>query len=527
MRSGDVALLVGAASCVVAVEVVSTSPSESPLLAVADGLVALVALAASVVARRRRPDARTGAVMALLGVTWLAGAAWPALSTVHRGPLVQLTVSSRRGRVVGTAARVTVVAAYVTGLSPSLANKGWTQLGLALAVGLIGVTEPLRRSRPTRTAASTIVALILGFAAIDRVAHWHADRLALLLYDLGVGAVILLVLADLLSSRAGRPGITELVVALGRDSGPGAIDRALAAAVGDPTIAVGYWSSDTGGYLDDRGEPLTQDIPDGSVASAIDDGPDPMAVVIHRRASLDDPEVVETIRAALRLATSNVAMQLSTRQRVDELAASRRRIIHTIEAERDELEHAVRDRVEPLLDVVADTLADLDRQVSEPLVRQLRDEVDAARTDLGAFARGLHPRSLEDEGLGAALRALPTVRRASTTMNVPDERFDREIETAVYFVCVEALTNIAKHAHAQHIHVDVTADDGVIAATIEDDGSGSADASRGSGLHGIADRVASVGGCLQIDTGPKGGTRVRAVIPINRDTASSSAHTTI
>ena len=210
--------------------------------------------------------------MALLGVTWLAGAAWPALSTVHRGPLVQLTVSSRRGRVVGTAARVTVVTAYVTGLSPSLANQGSTQLGLALAVGLIGVTDRLRRSRPARTAASTIIALILALAAIDRVAHWHADRLALLLYDLGVGTVIVLVLVDLLSSQAGRPGIADLVIALGHDSGPGAIDRALAAAVGDPTIIVGYWSSDAGGYLDDSGRPLTPDIPDGSVASPIDDG---------------------------------------------------------------------------------------------------------------------------------------------------------------------------------------------------------------------------------------------------------------
>ena len=87
----------------------------------------------------------------------------------------------------------------------------------------------------------------------------------------------------------------------------------------------------------------------------------------------------------------------------------------------------------------------------------------------------------------------------------------------MYFVCVEALTNIAKHAHARHIHVDVTVDNGVVTATIDDDGSGGADGSRGSGLRGITDRVAAVGGRVHIGTGPNGGTLVRALMPTHRE----------
>jgi signal transduction histidine kinase len=142
-------------------------------------------------------------------------------------------------------------------------------------------------------------------------------------------------------------------------------------------------------------------------------------------------------------------------------------------------------------------------------------ELALALEELRELARGLHPAILTDRGLGDALSALAARAPVPVELdNVPDERLPPPVEAAAYYVVAESLTNIAKYAEASSAHVSVARHDGVAVVEVEDDGVGGADASRGSGLRGLADRVEALEGRLVISSETGRGTRVRAEIPL-------------
>jgi signal transduction histidine kinase len=121
---------------------------------------------------------------------------------------------------------------------------------------------------------------------------------------------------------------------------------------------------------------------------------------------------------------------------------------------------------------------------------------------------------LTDRGLGAALEALAD--RAPVPVEVarvPGDRLPGPVEAAAYFVVAESLTNVAKYAHASHAEVRVGRENGVALVEVRDDGVGGADPAAGSGLRGLADRLAALDGRLEIDSEPGRGTAVRARIP--------------
>jgi signal transduction histidine kinase len=137
-------------------------------------------------------------------------------------------------------------------------------------------------------------------------------------------------------------------------------------------------------------------------------------------------------------------------------------------------------------------------------------------TDLCQIARGLHPREL-DGGLPHALASLAErcpVRvelRAGAVPSAPEE-----IAAAAYFVCAEALANVAKHAGASSVHLEVVECAGALRVDVTDDGTGGADPSRGSGLRGLIDRVEALGGTLTVSSPEGGGTRLAAELPLGR-----------
>jgi signal transduction histidine kinase len=150
-------------------------------------------------------------------------------------------------------------------------------------------------------------------------------------------------------------------------------------------------------------------------------------------------------------------------------------------------------------------------------VRELdsaRNELDQALDELRELARGIHPSVLTDRGLDAALDGL--ARRAPLPVEVeqtPPGRLPDRVESAAYFVVSEALTNVAKYAHATHASVNVERRDGLVLVEVTDDGVGGADPATGSGLRGLLDRVSAVGGRLEVRSLPGQGTTVRAAIP--------------
>jgi signal transduction histidine kinase len=150
----------------------------------------------------------------------------------------------------------------------------------------------------------------------------------------------------------------------------------------------------------------------------------------------------------------------------------------------------------------------------EALVREAQAEVEMAIAELRELARGIHPKVLTDEGLESALRSL--AERSPVPVAVswrPDRRLPRALETCAYFVCSEALVNVAKHARATQAGIEVACENGALSFEIRDDGIGGAMLDDHGGLRGLADRVEALGGELEVRSPPEQGTVVSARVP--------------
>lgn len=324
------------------------------------------------------------------------------------------------------------------------------------------------------------------------------------------------VLAALLRARWSDAVVTDFVIELGgqpeRDTLRGVIGRAL----GDPQLEIAYWLPQEQLYVDDAGRQIDLTNPGpGRVLTRLDDGDEPLGILVHDAAVLDDPPLVAAVAEGARLAVSNAAMQAAARERVGLLLASRRRIVDAADAQRHRLQDELRTRIQRRLDDVAESIAELGRvgELPTAVIEDLACELDRTHEDLDDFARGLHPRSVIDAGLGPAISQLASRLAIDLELNVPAVGLRPPTAAAAYFVCAEALTNVAKHAGARRVSVDISADDVVTTITVADDGSGGADPGRGSGLVGLSDRVQTLGGTLTIDSRRGVGTRLHAIVP--------------
>jgi signal transduction histidine kinase len=244
----------------------------------------------------------------------------------------------------------------------------------------------------------------------------------------------------------------------------------------------------------------------------------PVAVLVHDPAVLEDPGLLEAVTSAARLAASNARLRAEVQARVVELAASRRRILEARDEERRRLERRLHQGAEARLGELEGTLRRGRRSASHERTRQqiARAEDQLIRTleELRRLAHGLHPRILSEHGLQGALATLAKDLALPVEIKVRGNQLPEQVAVAAYFVCAEALTNVAKHAAAAHVTVAVTAGDGRVRVEIVDDGVGGADPARGSGLRGLADRVETFGGTLQVESVPGHGTRLAAEIPL-------------
>jgi signal transduction histidine kinase len=150
---------------------------------------------------------------------------------------------------------------------------------------------------------------------------------------------------------------------------------------------------------------------------------------------------------------------------------------------------------------------------AEPLVTEAFEHVRQGLVELRDLARGIHPAVLSERGLAAAIAGLVTRLPVTVELHVTDERFAPTIEAAIYFTVAEALTNVAKHARATRATVHVDVEDGMVVASVADDGAGGASSSNGSGLSGLADRLAALRGTLTVHSAAGAGTIVRVSVP--------------
>jgi signal transduction histidine kinase len=145
-----------------------------------------------------------------------------------------------------------------------------------------------------------------------------------------------------------------------------------------------------------------------------------------------------------------------------------------------------------------------------------RIEAQLARTleELQRLAHGLHPHVLAEAGLAGALGSLAEQAPVPVEVVVPAAALPADVEAVAYFLCSEALANVAKHAAASRVAISVTSGDRRVRIEIEDDGVGGADPAHGTGLQGLADRVEALGGTLHVASPTGGGTRLAAEIPL-------------
>jgi signal transduction histidine kinase len=215
-----------------------------------------------------------------------------------------------------------------------------------------------------------------------------------------------------------------------------------------------------------------------------------------------------------------VTLDAELRESLEELRASRARIVAAGDAARRRLERDLHDGAQSRLVALKLLLAAARNRArsGEGDVSGLLDdairELDTSIAELRELARGIHPALLSDRGLEPALQALASRAPVPVDVQAPDgDRLPGAVESAAYFVVSEALANIAKYAHATQATVTVRHAGPRVTVDVADDGIGGADAARGSGLRGLADRVAALDGTLSLDSPPGRGTRLHAEIP--------------
>ena len=219
----------------------------------------------------------------------------------------------------------------------------------------------------------------------------------------------------------------------------------------------------------------------------------------------------------------NVGLTEQLRARLEELRVSRQRIVAAQDLERRKLERNIHDGAQQQLVALsvklklADAVLDRDATKASAMLADLQTETGDALENLRDLARGIYPPLLADQGLVAALEA--QARRATVPTRVMGKevgRFAQDIEAAVYFCCLEAMQNIAKYAQASQAEITISDDGGQLRFDVTDDGTGFDPGSTGygTGLQGMADRLAALDGELAVESAAGEGTTVRGSLPV-------------
>jgi signal transduction histidine kinase len=233
--------------------------------------------------------------------------------------------------------------------------------------------------------------------------------------------------------------------------------------------------------------------------------------------------LIDDLAAHAGLVLRNVRLTEDLRARLVDLQAAQRRLVTAQDEERRRLERNIHDGAQQQLVALAvkarlaRTLTDRDPAKAVELLQQIETETQEALEDLRDLARGIYPPLLADKGLGPALDS--QARKASIAVTVQSDgtaRYPQDVEAAVYFSVLEALQNTAKYAHASNATVRLASDDGALTFEVTDDGRGFDPTANGygTGLQGIADRLAALGGALDVRSAPGSGTTVTGRIPV-------------
>ena len=633
----------------------------------------------------RRPQNRTGMLMVAVGFGVLIGVLGEAnhpipftlgalFGSLFIAAFVHLLLAYPSGRLLSRRARVLVGAGYTIAFLAPLAESMFAAPETCKPHACPDNLVLVSHDHAAHVVATTVwtAASVLLFAAVVMLllGRWRETTpglrrilrsvylfggLSIVLLAIGfvitpfsgVGATIVSValiatfttvpfifLAGLLGTAIARgAGVGAIFSSVPERASPGEVQEGLRSALRDETAVVAYWYEEDEHYVDVEGNRL--DLPEDTrrrVVTRLDYGDQPVAAIVHDAALLQEPELLEGVANAARIALERDKLLVEVRARAqryrallqampdlmfrisrdgryisynapnerdlvngevvgkllwdrlptdladrvlasgraalggdpgvieyhldfedgsrrhyegrfaasgddeflmivreiterkqqqEELEASRQRIVAAGDAARRKLERNLHDGAQQRLVSLSLSLRLAQNQVAkspvraEELLEASREELMQALEELRELARGIHPAVLTDRGLEAALEAL--AGRAALPVEIdciPDVELPPPVEAAAYYVVSEALANITKYAGASAVKVSIGQVDGYALVEVVDDGVGGADPTRGSGLSGLSDRVASLNGKLVIDSPPGAGTRIRAEIPL-------------
>jgi signal transduction histidine kinase len=326
-------------------------------------------------------------------------------------------------------------------------------------------------------------------------------------------------LAGLLQTRLERGSIADLVRELDGIR-TGDLEAALARAVHDPTLRLAFAAADGFGYVDPAGRALELPVDDPRRdVTRIDRADGPLALIVHDPAV--DPGLMESAAAASRLALENERLAAELRAQLEEVRASRARLVEASDDERRRLERDLHDGAQQRLVALGFTLRRANRRADQDpeLVRILdeaNEELEHGLRDLRALARGIHPTALSDGGLAPAVHDLADRFPLPIDVAVDERRLPTPIETTAYFIVTESLTNVLRHSAATHVSIRAIVTNDELLLEIVDDGRGGIDEmALGTGVRGLVDRARALGGSATLDSPADGGTAIRVRLPLS------------
>ena len=300
---------------------------------------------------------------------------------------------------------------------------------------------------------------------------------------------------------------------------PEEVEGVLRNVLSDPQLGLLFYLPESELYVDARGMPVSDLPDDGRERVPVERGGEPLGIVLHELASEEDPTLLRRVVEAGGLAIEIARLRVELRRQLAEVEASRARIVAAANDERRRIERDLHDGAQQRLVSIGLTLRHAQHELGSASPGRAGQtlngavaEVAVAIDELRELARGLPPSQL-DGGLALAFHELARRAPVPVEVDAPGERFGRDIEAAAYFIGCEGLTNAVKHAHATKILLSAGRRNRQLVVSIADDGIGGAIVGQGSGLRGLSDRVAALGGTLQIESDPDAGTTLTAELP--------------
>lgn len=508
--------------------------------------MALVYVAAGLAAWTRRPSSRLGLIMIFGGGAWLLAGmfnidseALQAVGAITRilgiGVIVHLLISFPTGRLHTRAERLVVAGGYFICLvleiprwlfapegalsiadRPELVDAGVMVMRVAAAVVVLAtVTILIGRMRRMTPEQRHVFAPLSFYGIFTLLFVLVADEIAKQAFGGGgltLPAVQLSVIAFVpvaFAAAASRGGFarTADIAELGtwlaaEDSSRPTLRQALADTLGDPSLRLLFRLPGDDTLVDDRGTAVTHPVPDRTRGVVeIELAGEPVGAIVYDAVLIDRPD---DVREAGRV----IALALDRERLVVELRASRSRLVASADQERRRIARDLHDGLQSrlvFLAVQAGTGADSGT---------MRTGIETAIDELRDLVEGVMPVQLTERGLSAAVEDLADRMPTPITLNVTgfDRRLTPEVETAAYFIVSEAMVNAVKHSGSATLAVSLQRSNGNLSVEVADSGTGGARFGGGSGMRGMDDRVAALGGRLTVESADDG-TRVTAVIP--------------